>query len=47
MSDVTVKDFAVKVGRDVPRLLEQMKEAGLKHASESDAVSEDERLLQE
>ncbi|UTD57315.1 translation initiation factor IF-2 [Halomonas sp. MS1] len=41
MSDMTVKDFAVKVGRDVPRLLEQMKEAGLKHASESDAVSED------
>ena len=34
MSDMTVKDFAVKVGRDVPRLLEQMKEAGLKHASE-------------
>ncbi|HBS18090.1 MAG TPA: translation initiation factor IF-2, partial [Halomonas sp.] len=43
MSDMTVKDFAVKVGRDVPRLLEQMKEAGLKHASESDAVSEDDK----
>ena len=43
MSDMTVKDFAVKVGRDVPRLLEQMKEAGLKHASENDAVSEDDK----
>ncbi len=43
MSDMTVKDFAVKVGRDVPRLLEQMKDAGLKHASESDAVSEEDK----
>ena len=43
MSDMTVKDFAVKVGRDVPRLLEQMKEAGLKHASENDAVSEEDK----
>ncbi|MGO3215771.1 translation initiation factor IF-2 [Halomonas sp.] len=43
MSDMTVKDFAVKVGRDVPRLLEQMKEAGLKHASEGDAVSEEDK----
>ncbi|GEN27744.1 translation initiation factor IF-2 [Halovibrio variabilis] len=43
MSDMTVKDFAVKVGRDTPRLLEQMKEAGLKHASESDVVSEEDK----
>ncbi|SER96660.1 bacterial translation initiation factor 2 (bIF-2) [Vreelandella subterranea] len=43
MSDMTVKDFAVKVGRDVPRLLEQMKEAGLQHASETDAVSEEDK----
>ncbi|WP_346796408.1 translation initiation factor IF-2 [Halomonas sp. Bachu 37] len=43
MSDMTVKDFAAKVGRDVPRLLEQMKEAGLKHASEGDAVSEEDK----
>ncbi|WP_445011300.1 translation initiation factor IF-2 [Vreelandella stevensii] len=43
MSDMTVKDFAVKVGRDVPRLLEQMKEAGLQHAAESDAVSEEDK----
>lgn len=40
MSDMTVKDFAAKVGRDASRLLEQMKEAGLKHTAESDAVSE-------
>ncbi|MYL24863.1 translation initiation factor IF-2 [Vreelandella massiliensis] len=43
MSDMTVKDFAVKVGRDVPRLLEQMKEAGLAHRSETDAVSEEDK----
>ena len=40
MSEMTVKDFAAKVGREVPRLLEQMKEAGLEHKSEADAVSE-------
>ncbi|MFC7368312.1 MULTISPECIES: translation initiation factor IF-2 [Vreelandella] len=45
MSDMTVKDFAVKVGRDVPRLLEQMKDAGLKHASEGDAVSEEDKQI--
>ncbi|SDK56269.1 translation initiation factor IF-2 [Billgrantia gudaonensis] len=43
MSEMTVKDFAAKVGRDVPRLLEQMKEAGLAHKSESDAVSEEDK----
>ena len=43
MSDMTVKDFAAKVGRDVPRLLEQMKEAGLEHKSETDAVSEEDK----
>nr|WP_298250627.1 translation initiation factor IF-2 [uncultured Halomonas sp.] len=43
MSDMTVKDFAVKVGRDASRLLEQMKEAGLKHESEGDAVSEEDK----
>ncbi len=43
MSEMTVKDFAAKVGRDVPRLLEQMKEAGLGHRSESDAVSEEDK----
>lgn len=43
MSDMTVKDFATKVGRDTPRLLEQMKEAGLPHSNESDAVSEEDK----
>ncbi|MDN6181009.1 MAG: translation initiation factor IF-2 [Halomonas subglaciescola] len=43
MSDMTVKDFAAKVGRDASRLLDQMKAAGLKHASENDAVSEDDK----
>nr|WP_298413850.1 translation initiation factor IF-2 [uncultured Halomonas sp.] len=43
MSEMTVKDFAVKVGRDTSRLLEQMKEAGLPHQGESDAVSEEDK----
>jgi len=43
MSEMTVKDFAAKVGRDVPRLLEQMKDAGLEHKSEGDAVSEEDK----
>lgn len=40
MSEMTVKEFAKKVGRESARLLEQMHEAGLKHKSENDAVSE-------
>ncbi|SHF30998.1 bacterial translation initiation factor 2 (bIF-2) [Modicisalibacter ilicicola DSM 19980] len=43
MSEMTVKDFAVKVGRDTSRLLEQMKEAGLPHKAEGDAVSEEDK----
>ncbi|MGJ7458130.1 translation initiation factor IF-2 [Halomonas sp. MA07-2] len=43
MSEMTVKDFAAKVGRDVPRLLEQMKEAGLGQKAEGDAVSEEDK----
>ncbi|MCE3027672.1 MULTISPECIES: translation initiation factor IF-2 [unclassified Salinicola] len=43
MSDMTVKEFAGKVGRDVSRLLEQMKDAGLPHKQESDAVSEEDK----
>lgn len=43
MSEMTVKDFAAKVGRDVPRLLEQMKEAGLGQKSEGDVVSEEDK----
>ena len=43
MSDMTVKDFATKVGREVPRLLEQMKEAGLSHSADNDVVSEEDK----
>ena len=43
MSEMTVKDFAVKVGRDTSRLLEQMKDAGLPHKAEGDAVSEEDK----
>ncbi|WP_110669309.1 translation initiation factor IF-2 [Salinicola halophilus] len=43
MSDMTVKEFAGKVGRDVSRLLEQMKDAGLPHQQEGDAVSEEDK----
>lgn len=43
MTDMTVKDFAAKVGRDTTRLLEEMKEAGLPHSKESDAVSEEDK----
>ncbi|MGY4879257.1 translation initiation factor IF-2 [Vreelandella aquamarina] len=43
MSDMTVKDFAAKVGREVPRLLEQMKEAGLSHSADNDVVSEEDK----
>jgi len=43
MSDMTVEEFAGKVGRDVSRLLEQMKDAGLPHQKESDAVSEEDK----
>ncbi|SFH61702.1 translation initiation factor IF-2 [Modicisalibacter xianhensis] len=48
MSEMTVKDFAVKVGRETSRLLEQMKDAGLPHKNEGDAVSEEDkqRLLE-
>ncbi len=40
MSEMTVKEFAKKVGRESARLLEQMHEAGLAHKSENDGVSE-------
>ncbi|BBG29059.1 translation initiation factor IF-2 [Zymobacter palmae] len=48
MAEMTVKEFAQKVGRESARLLEQMKEAGLEHASENDVVSEEDkqRLLE-
>ena len=43
MAEMTVKEFAQKVGRESARLLEQMKDAGLKHTSENDVVSEEDK----
>ncbi|RKQ95802.1 translation initiation factor 2 (bIF-2) [Kushneria sinocarnis] len=43
MAELTVKEFAGKVGRDVNRLLEQMGEAGLPHKAEDDTVSEEDK----
>ncbi|MCW8884740.1 MAG: translation initiation factor IF-2 [Motiliproteus sp.] len=43
MAEVTVKQLADVVGVPLERLLQQMKDAGLSHQSEEDAVSEQER----
>ncbi|MDP6375344.1 MAG: translation initiation factor IF-2 [Pseudomonadales bacterium] len=43
MSDVTVRQLAKTVGVPVERLLKQMRDAGLSHESDGDAVSDDER----
>ena len=43
MAEMTVKEFASKVGRDASRLLEQMSEAGLTHKAETDVVSEEDK----
>ncbi len=43
MSDVAVKQLAETVGVPVDRLLTQMKEAGLPHASEDDVVTEEQK----
>lgn len=43
MSDVTVKQLAEQVGAPVERLLKQMQEAGLSHASPDAAVSEEQK----
>ena len=43
MADVTVKQLADTVGAPVDRLLKQMKEAGLDHKSEGDAVTEEQK----
>jgi translation initiation factor IF-2 len=43
MSDVTVKQLAESVGAPVDRLLKQMHEAGLPHAGEGEAVSEEQK----
>lgn len=43
MAENTVKEFADALGRPVDNLLEQMKEAGLKHKSEEQTVSEQDK----
>lgn len=43
MADVTVRELAKVVGAPEERLLKQMKEAGLKHTSADDKVSDDEK----
>ena len=43
MADVTVKQLADTVGAPVDRLLKQMKEAGLDHTSDGDAVTEEQK----
>ncbi|ODC04863.1 translation initiation factor IF-2 [Terasakiispira papahanaumokuakeensis] len=43
MAETTVKDFAEAIGRDVDRLLEQMKEAGLPHTAAKQSVSEQDK----
>ncbi len=43
MSNVTVKQLAESVGAPVDRLLKQMQEAGLPHASPDQAVSEEQK----
>ena len=45
MADVTVKQLADTVGAPVDRLLKQMKEAGLEHKSEGDAVTEEQKQV--
>ena len=45
MADVTVSELAKSVGASVDRLLGQMKEAGLKHGSADDSVSDDEKQV--
>lgn len=43
MADVTVSELAKNVGASEERLLEQMKEAGLKHKKASEKVSDEEK----
>lgn len=43
MADVTVSELAKNVGASEERLLEQMKEAGLKHKKATDKVSDEEK----
>jgi translation initiation factor IF-2 len=43
MADVTVSELAKSVGASVDRILTQMKQAGLKHGSADDVVSDEEK----
>src|SRR5690606_10337070 len=43
MAEVTVSELAKSVGASVERLLNQMKEAGLKHSSADQVVSDSEK----
>ncbi len=43
MAEVTVSELAKSVGTSEDRLLKQMAEAGLKHSSETDVVSDEEK----
>jgi translation initiation factor IF-2 len=43
MADVTVKELAATVGAPVERLLKQMRDAGLPHEKDNDAVSEEQK----
>lgn len=45
MAEVTVSQLAESIGTQVDRLLKQMTEAGLKHKTESDAVSDAEKQM--
>ncbi|MFD2231390.1 translation initiation factor IF-2 [Alkalimarinus sediminis] len=45
MSEVTVKKLAEDVGAPVDRLLKQIQAAGLKHTSETDVMSADEKQI--
>jgi len=45
MAEVTVSELAESVGASVERLLKQMKEAGLNHASAAELVSDEEKQM--
>jgi len=45
MAEVTVSELAKSVGASEERLLTQMKEAGLKHKSAGEVVSDEEKQV--
>ena len=44
MADVSVREFAAKVGKEPEQLLKQLQEAGVQKASVDEAVTSDEKL---